>query len=81
MNRTQKKILGWALIAIGVLMVLGAVVSNPTINSIRGNIIRGGIEDIFKSPLLYLGLFVGVAGAVVLAGHSKSSKSANDHRA
>ena len=74
MNRTQKKILGWSFIAISVLMVTGVVVSNPVVYNARGIQISGGLEDIVKSPLLYLGLLVGVAGAVVLAGGSENTK-------
>jgi hypothetical protein len=59
MNKIQKRIIGWGLVIIGVLMVTGVVVSNE--------------YEMLKSPLLYLGLIVIVAGVVVLKGDSKSA--------
>jgi hypothetical protein len=60
MNKTQKRIIGGGLVIIGALMVTGVVVSNE--------------YEMLKSPLLYLGLIVIVAGAVVLKGDSKGAK-------
>lgn len=59
MNRTQKRIIGWGLVFIGVVMVAGVVVNNE--------------NEMLTSPLLYLGLVVLVAGAVVLKGDSRTS--------
>jgi hypothetical protein len=59
MNKTQKRIIGGGLVIIGALMVTGVVVSNE--------------YEMLKSPLLYLGLIVIVAGVVVLKGDSKSA--------
>jgi hypothetical protein len=60
MNKTQKRIIGGGLVIIGALMVTGVVVSNE--------------YEMLKSPLLYLGLIVIVAGAVVLKGDSNGAK-------
>jgi len=80
MNRTQKRILGWGLVFIGLVMVAGVVVSNRKISydvvTYGDRTPRppgGGQKDMLKSPLLYLGLVVVVAGAVVLKGDSKSA--------
>ncbi len=61
MNMTHKRILGWGLVVIGVLMVAGVVVSNE--------------YQMLKSPILYLGLIVIVVGVVVLKGDGMLSDS------
>jgi len=66
LNRTQKHIIGWGLVIIGVLMVAGAVVRNDI--------------GMFQSPLLYLGLVVVVAGVVLLNGEDKTGKPKGEDR-
>ena len=64
MNITQKRIVGWALVLIGVAMVVGAV------NDAWGWA-SNQLGHLLVSPLFYLGLIMGVAGVVVLKGEKK----------
>jgi len=56
------------------MMVAGAFISNQTVYNWRGYEIGGGFKDFVKSPLLYVGLMLCIAGVVVLAGNTKGGK-------
>jgi len=85
MNKTQKKIIGWALISIGVVMVVGAVVNEWPVRWTQRDMemyrksgairIQQDFGVLFKglltSPFFYLGLLLGVGGVVVLRGDNK----------
>lgn len=71
MNRTQKRIIGWGLVFIGVLMEAGVGVS---ILDITSRTYKNGLNEMLKHPLLYFGLFLAVAGVAVLAGAGKGDK-------
>jgi hypothetical protein len=87
MNKTQKKIIGWALILIGVLLVVVAVADNWPYMEFRrvgGNpripnsgtlttFQGGGLMEMLKSWYLYPGLILGAAGAVVLKGENRQT--------
>ena len=64
MNITQKRIIGWALVIIGVAMVVGAIIGAWEWASNQ-------LGHLLVSPLFYLGLIMGVAGVVVLMGDEK----------
>lgn len=64
MNLTQKRVIGWASLIVGVAMVVGAVIS-------AWEWAFNQLGHLLASPLLYLGLIIGVAGAVVLMGDEK----------
>lgn len=66
MNRTQKRIIGWALICIGLAMVLGVVINAW---SVWGDF--NALGDLLVSPLFYVGIILMVAGVVVLKGEKK----------
>jgi archaellum biogenesis protein FlaJ (TadC family) len=68
MNRTQKKIIGWALVLIGVAMIAGVVMH---VWSAWEEEDLNLIVDLLVNPLLYVGLIVAVAGVVVLKGDEK----------
>jgi len=89
MNRTQKRIVGWTLIAIGVIMLLGAAVNSwPYRWTERdwGYYRQTGMalhsrEDygvLFKklpvNPFFYLGLISGAVGMAVLKGDGPEVK-------
>lgn len=69
MNRTQKKILGWALVAIGLIMVAGAAVDSQPKTNLRGNVIDSG--GVLQKPVFFLGLVLAAAGVGVLGGYKK----------
>jgi hypothetical protein len=93
MNRTQKRIIGFALVIIGLAMVVGAIVNAwPTrsglyvSNEIRELMKKYSLStpsysgpsiasllfsELLVSPLFYIGIILGVAGAVVLMGDEK----------
>ena len=66
MNRTQKKIIGWALVLIGVGMIAGVIMHAwsawEDLNL---------IGDLLVSPLFYIGIIMAVVGVVVLKGDQK----------
>jgi len=64
MNIVQKRIIGWALLIIGVAMAVGAVKNAWEWGS-------NHLGHLLASPLFYLGLIVEVAGVVVLMGDEK----------
>jgi deoxyribodipyrimidine photolyase-like uncharacterized protein len=66
MNRTQKQFLGWGLIALGAVMLFGAIYDAMQWAS-------GNLDHLLIHPLLYIGLLTGVVGVVVLKG-GKSSR-------
>lgn len=69
MNRTQKRIIGWALIAFGVLMVIGAAMSSFEIYRYTTFRTREfSVAAFLKNPMPYIALVLGVVGLVVLAG-------------
>jgi len=64
MNRTQKRILGWGLIGVGTMMLVGAVYDAWQWAS-------ANLDHLFIHPLLYVGIITVVAGVVVLKGEKK----------
>lgn len=60
MNRTQKNIIGWALVGLGGLMVFGTIANTWRLEK--------AFDQLLTNPLLCIGLGLGVAGAVVLVG-------------
>ena len=66
MNIAQKKIIGWALVLIGLAMVVGVVINTW---SVWGDF--NALGDLLVSPLFYVGLIIGIAGVVVLKGEKK----------
>jgi len=83
-NRTQKLIIGWGLVIIGAVMVVGvlASTSSPAASSREAILKKYGIDNLpsksgfdlqglLLNPLLYLGVVLSVAGVVVLKGEDK----------
>ena len=68
MNRTQKKIVGWALVLVGVAMIAGIVMQ---VGSAWEEEDLNLIVDLLVNPLFYVGLIIAVAGIVVLKGDEK----------
>jgi choline-glycine betaine transporter len=64
MNRTQIRIVGWALVFIGVLVLSGVIIKNLSSTTFFA-----------ADPFFYVGFVLIVAGAVVLAGGAKGRRS------